>query len=215
MIRLRGISFEFPDSPPLFSNLNFILRYKEKVGITGPNGCGKTTLFNIIMGFIKVPSGSVEVFGEIRKTEKDFQLVRGRIGYLFQNSDDQLFCPSVREEIAFGLLNFRVPREEIAQRIRESLSLVGLENFEERAPYRLSDGEKRRLALATVIALKPEVLLLDEPTNGIDEEGIKRIEKIIKMTNSAIIISQDVEFLKKTIQVVYTFKDGDVVKGWR
>ncbi len=208
LIVLRDITFGYNCKHPLFNRLNFSLSKGEHIGITGPNGCGKTTLFYIIMGFVRPTSGEVEIMGQIRKSEKDFAEVRSKIGLLFQNSDDQLFCPSVKEEVAFGPLNYRLPREEVEKRVKESLSLVGLEGFEELPPYILSEGEKKRLAIATVLALKPEIMLLDEPTNGIDPEGVKRIEKILKDANlSYIIISQDLEFLKRTTDRIYTMKD--------
>lgn len=211
LIVLSDIKFNYNCRRPLFCGLNFSLSKGEHIGITGPNGCGKTTLFYIIMGFVKPLSGEVEILGRVRKAEKDFAEVRQRIGFLFQNSDDQLFCPSVKEEVAFGPLNYRLPKEEVEKRIRESLLRVGLEGFEDLPPYTLSEGEKKRLAIATVLALKPEIMLLDEPTNGIDPEGIKRIEQILKESKlSYVIISQDLEFLKKTTDKIYIMKEGDI-----
>lgn len=209
LIRLTDIGFGYPGQAQLFSEFNFNLTKGNRVGITGPNGCGKTTLFNLVMGFAKPASGRVEIFGKVRKKEKDFQEVRQRIGFLFQNSDDQLFCPSVREEVAFGLLNYRVPKEEIAKRIKETLSQVGLEGFEDRAPYHLSEGEKKKLALATVLVMKPKILLLDEPTNGLDEETEDKIVQILNTQDiSYVVISQDKEFLKKTTNIFYTISNG-------
>lgn len=209
LIRLTGITFGYNGKPLLFDSLDFFVSEGERVGVIGPNGCGKTTLFNIIMGFVKPASGLIEIGGKVIKGEKDFQKVREMIGFLFQNSDDQLFCPSVREEVAFGLLNQRLPRNEVEKRIRESLELVGLQGFEERTPYNLSEGEKRRLALATIVAMKPRILLLDEPTNGIDEDGINSIKKILSDHNyTYIVISQDMNFLKDTTEIIYTIEQG-------
>ncbi|MGQ9664044.1 MAG: energy-coupling factor ABC transporter ATP-binding protein [bacterium] len=206
LIKLNNIKFGYPGLNPLFNELNFEVSKGAHIGIIGPNGCGKTTLFNIIMGFVKPSFGDVEIFGKCRKTENDFQEVRQRIGYLFQNSDDQLFCPSVREEIAFGLLNYRILKQEIEKRIQEVLRLMGLEGFEERAPYHLSAGEKKRLAIATVLAMKPEILFFDEPTNELDESGINSVIEILHNNMTYIIISQDINFLKKTVSTIYTIE---------
>jgi len=212
IINLKNISFAYDNRPLLFQNLNFSLPHNGRVGITGPNGCGKTTLFYLIMGFVGPTSGEIEIFGKIRKKEKDFKEVREKIGFLFQNSDDQLFCPSVKEEVAFGPLNYRIPKDEVEKRVKESLSLVGLEGFEERPPYHLSEGEKKRLAIATILTLNPEIILLDEPTNGIDPAGVKKIEEILKTGKfSYIIISQDIDFLKRTTDKLYTIREGKIL----
>jgi cobalt/nickel transport system ATP-binding protein len=211
LISLRGITFGYHNLTRLFEGLDLSVAAGMRIGIIGPNGCGKTTLFNIIMGFARPACGVIEVFEKERKNEKDFHAVREKIGYLFQNSDDQLFCPSVKEEVAFGLLNYRVPKPEIEKRIKDALGIVGMQGFEDRAPYRLSEGEKKRLAIATLVALKPEVLLLDEPTNGIDEQGIEAIERILQDKKTYIIISQDRDFLKRNTDSLCTIRDGGVV----
>ncbi len=213
MIRLKNITFGYNGNTRLFNELEFCLPEGGSIGITGPNGCGKTTLFNIIMGFVKPLTGIIEIEGQEIKTEKEFQKARQNIGFLFQNSDDQLFCPSVREEVAFGPLNYRLPRNEIEQRIKESLQFVGLAKLEERSPYSLSEGEKKKLALATILALKPKILLLDEPTNGLDKEGTKFIEELLLQENlSYIITSQDCDFLKKNTTEIFHIKNGKLEK---
>ncbi len=211
LIKLTGITFGYDGKPLLFDSLNFSLSEGERVGIIGPNGCGKTTLFNIIMGFVRPARGLIEIDGRLIKEEKDFQKVREMIGFLFQNSDDQLFCPSVREEVAFGPLNFRLPKDEVEKRVRDSLQLVGLQGFEERTPYSLSEGEKKRLAFATVLAMKPKIILLDEPTNGIDENGVINIERILRNSDHTyVVISQDINFLRRTTHIIYTIEQGQM-----
>ncbi len=211
MIKLKGITFGYDGKPLLFDSLDFFLPEGGRAGIIGPNGCGKTTLFNIIMGFVKPASGIIEIAGRVIKGEKDFQKVRETIGFLFQNSDDQLFCPSVREEVAFGPLNYRLPREEVEKRIKESLEIVGLKGFEERAPYHLSEGEKRKLALATILAMKPKILLLDEPTNGLDTSGMRSVIEILcEGSFTYVVISQDFKFLKEVTDKAYTIENGNL-----
>jgi len=209
LIKLKGITFGYNEKSLLFNGLNFVLPEGGRVGITGPNGCGKTTLFNIIMGFVKPIGGIIEIAGEQIKTEKDFQGVRQITGFLFQNSDDQLFCPSVKEEVAFGSLNYRLPKDEVEKRVKESLEIVGLQGFEDRAPYHLSEGEKKKLAIATILAMKPRVLLLDEPTNELDESGVKSVIELMQSNNfTYVVISQDFNFLKETANIIYTIERG-------
>jgi len=208
LIELKDISFGYYTAPDLLDDLNFRLTMGERVGIIGPNGCGKTTLLYLIMGLLKPAKGEIRIFGKKRRVEEDFVEVRQRIGFLFQNSDDQLFCPSVKEEIAFGPLNFGVERNRVREIIDKTLKDVGLDGFEERAPYNLSGGEKRKLALATILAMQPDVLLLDEPTIGLDEATVEKLINILNEPRlSYIIISQNRGFLKETVKRLYTVRN--------
>jgi cobalt/nickel transport system ATP-binding protein len=211
IINLSDIHFGYHDNSLLMRNLNFALHNGDRVGIIGPNGCGKTTLLYLIMGLLKPHRGTVEIFGKRRSVEDDFAEVRERIGFLFQNSDDQLFCPSVREEVAFGPLNFGKRGQEVEDIVDESLGRVGLDGFKQRVPYHLSGGEKRRLAVATVLALRPRVMLLDEPTLGLDLSTVQKIIEILAQPGlSYVIISQNMDFLKRTTEQLCTFEDGKI-----
>ena len=174
----------------------------------GPNGAGKTTLLQLIVGLLKPQAGEVIIFGQPRQNENDFYEVRRRIGFLFQDPDDQLFCPTVEEEIAFGPLNLGIPRKQLPSLIKEVLSLVGLEGFEKRVTYKLSGGEKRLVALAAVLAMRPEVLLLDEPTGDLDQKNTKRLIDILNhLSLSYIIVSHDRAFLEKVTSKILWFED--------
>ena len=211
IINLSNISFSYRENDSVLKNLNFTLHSGDRIGIIGPNGCGKTTMLYLIMGLLKPQGGTVEIFGRERVEEDDFAEVRERIGFLFQNSDDQLFCPSVREEVAFGPLNFGKRGQVVEDIVDESLKRVGLDGFKQRVPYHLSGGEKRRLAMATILAMRPRVLLLDEPTLGLDLPTVEKIVEILKEPGlSYVIISQNLEFLKKTTQQIYTFENGRI-----
>jgi len=206
LINLKNINFGYSTCSELLNDLNFTLRRGDKVGITGPNGCGKTTFLYIIMGLLKPLCGEVKILGKKRNNEQDFKEVREKIGFLFQDSDNQLFCPTVEEEIAFGPLNFGKSSEEVKIIVRKVLSLIGLEGFEKKAPYNLSGGEKRKLALATVLAMNPKILLLDEPTSELDESGIEKLINVLNVQDlSYIIVSQDKKFLKATDSVIHVF----------
>jgi len=209
LIELSNIRFGYPTNPRLLDGLNFTVKQGDRIGIIGPNGCGKTTLLHIIMGLTKPHQGYVRILGRERVSQDDFAEVREKIGFLFQDSDDQLFCPSVREEIAFGPLNFRKKHDEVETIINDSLVRVGLSGFEQRAPYNLSGGEKRRLALATILAMKPRILLLDEPTLGLDEPTVEKTVEILQNPQlSYIIISQNKEFLHRTTTRSCTIENG-------
>jgi cobalt/nickel transport system ATP-binding protein len=209
LIELKDIRFGYPTNPRLLDGLNFTLKKGDRIGIIGPNGCGKTTLLHIIMGLTTPHQGRVDILGKARVTQDDFVEVREKIGFLFQDSDDQLFCPSVKEEVAFGPLNFRKKHDEVEVIINDSLTRVDLLGFEQRAPYNMSGGEKRRLALATILAMKPRILLLDEPTLGLDEPTVEKTVEILHDTQlSYIIISQNREFLRRTTNKLYTIENG-------
>ncbi|GAI35770.1 unnamed protein product, partial [marine sediment metagenome] len=182
--------------------------------LIGPNGSGKTTLFHLIMGLLRPIEGKIEIFRKERKVENDFVEVRERIGLLFQDPDDQLFSPTVAEDIAFGPLNLRRNRKETEKILKETLETLGLAGFEDRITYNLSYGEKRLVSLATVWAMQPEVLLLDEPVIWLDEKTIKKIVQILNSNShlSYIIISHDKIFLKKTTNYIYEMDNGKINK---
>ncbi|MFC1868284.1 energy-coupling factor ABC transporter ATP-binding protein [Thermodesulfobacteriota bacterium] len=199
LIDLDDISFSYPGGRPVLENLCLQLNEKERVGLIGPNGSGKTTLFHIIMGLLKPSSGSIEIFGKKVRDKKDFRPVRQQIGLLFQDADDQLFSPTVLEDVAFGPLNQGRSISEARDIARETLSTLGLDGFENRITYRLSGGEKKLVSLATVLAMKPKVLLLDEPTTGLDSETTKKIIDVVERIDiSYIFISHNMDFINRT-----------------
>jgi len=212
LIKINDLFFAYPGQDYLFKNFNFLFFKGEKIGLIGPNGSGKTTLFHLIMGLLFPTRGKIEIFGEERKTERDFTEVRERIGLVFQDPDDQLFSPTVAEDIIFGPLNLRKSQPEAKKILKETLETLGLSGFEDRITYNLSYGEKRLVSLATVWAMRPEVLLLDEPTTWLDDETIVKIIQILKRNSdlSYIIISHDKYFLKETTGSIYLLDRGKI-----
>ncbi|MDL1970482.1 MAG: energy-coupling factor ABC transporter ATP-binding protein [Candidatus Desulfofervidaceae bacterium] len=209
VIKLEDISFAYPGGKIVLHGLNFSLKKGERVGIMGPNGTGKTTFLQIIVGLLKPQAGRVVIMGKERQAETDFYEVRSKIGLMFQDPDDQLFCPTVAEEIAFGPLNLGIPRQEVAKIVSRTLGLVGLAGFEDRVTYKLSGGEKRLVALASLLAMQPEVLLLDEPTGDLDPQNIKRFVSILsRLSLSYLIVSHDKQFLQQVTQKQFWFEDG-------
>jgi cobalt/nickel transport system ATP-binding protein len=211
LINLEGISFKYPGGPLVLKDLDFKLSRGNRIGLIAPNGSGKTTLFHIIMGLLKPLSGKLQIFGKPVREEKDFADVRRRIGLLFQDADDQLFSPTVLEDVAFGPLNLNKSKAEAVQIARKTLDFLGLTGFEDRITFKLSGGEKRLVSLATVLAMEPEVLLLDEPINGLDIKTKEKLTEILSGIDiSYILISHDFDFLAETAGAVYTMADGKI-----
>ncbi|MFH1982179.1 MAG: ABC transporter ATP-binding protein [Pseudomonadota bacterium] len=212
IIELSKIRFGYPGGPPVLDDLNFHLHEGDRIGIVAPNGSGKTTLFHVIMGLIKPQAGTVTVFGTPCRSEKDFTAVRRRIGLLFQDADDQLFSPTVLEDVAFGPLNLGKPPEEAAAVALRTLAFLGLEGFEDRITYKLSGGEKRLVSLATVLSMSPEVLLLDEPSTGLDAATKSTLIDILNTLDlSFVLISHEFDFLSKTARHIYTLDQGRIL----
>jgi len=201
LIELRQVSFGYDPERPVLCECDFALRPGERVGLVGANGSGKTTLLHLIVGLLRPAAGEVIVLGKPRKCEADFQEIRGRVGLLFQDADDQLFCPTVAEDVAFGPLNLGKPREEVRRIVAQTLAGLGLEGYEQRITYRLSGGEKRLVALATVLAMEPEVLLLDEPVAGLDEASTERlVELLAGLPQAMLVVSHDRAVLERITQ---------------
>jgi cobalt/nickel transport system ATP-binding protein len=213
IIRLDKLSFAYPGREPVLQKLDFVMSQGERIGLVAPNGSGKTTLFHLIMGLLAPNSGRIEIFGKPVAAEKDFVEVRQRIGMLFQDADDQLFSPTVLEDVAFGPLNMGKTEAEAIEISRQTLDQLGLKGFEERITYKLSGGEKRMVALATVLAMSPEVLLLDEPTSGLDEATKERLKGVLQRLDlSYILISHEFDFMADTVTVFYTLQDGKIIE---
>jgi len=213
MIHLRNVRFKYK-SQYILNGLDLSVAPGDRIGLVGPNGSGKTTLCQIIMGLLPPESGNIEIFGKARVEEQDFQEIRGRIGFLFQDADDQLFCPTVMEDVAFGPLNMGKSPTEAKRIVTSTLASLNLNGFEERITYQLSGGEKRLVSLATVLAMEPDMLILDEPTSGLDEETTERIIHILNESHlTFILISHDREFLERTTNKILKIKNGIIYEA--
>ncbi len=211
LISLSDVSFAYEPARPVLAGIDLELAPGERVGLVGPNGSGKTTILALIMGLLRPTAGQIEAFGRIRSTETDFREIRGRVGLLFQDSDDQLFCPTVGEDVAFGPLNLGVPRQEVRTIVAQTLQSLGLAGYEHRITYKLSGGEKRLAALATVLAMQPEVLLLDEPIVGLDDEAMCRVTEILAgLPQAMLVISHQREFLDRLTHRTYRLANGQL-----
>ena len=216
LINLKDVSFQYPSGKEVLNRINFNLNKGDRVGLVAPNGSGKTTLFHVIMGLLKPSSGTVKIFGRERRKEKDFLGIRHRIGLLFQDADDQLFSPTVLEDVAFGPLNLGKSKQEAMDISRRTLDFLGLSGFENRITFKLSGGEKRLVSLATVLAMEPEILLLDEPTNALDIAMKSRLIGILQELDlSYILISHEFDVLSETTHAFYSMEGGKIFRDDR
>jgi len=213
LLELRSLCYSYPGSQKsLLQDINLTVN-RERIGFIGPNGSGKTTLFQIIMGLLQADSGTILLHGTEIQTEKDLFTLRHTLGFLFQDSDDQLFSPTVLEDVAFGPLNHGATPDEARDISIRTLEGLGLKGFEDRITHRLSGGEKKLVALATILSMKPEMLLLDEPSNNLDPTTRERLIKILRDQDLPhIIISHDLDFLASTCTQLYTMQDNHLLR---
>lgn len=194
-IRLQDVRVR-RDGKLILNAISMALDAGERLAIVGANGAGKTTLLRTIVGLERAEQGTVTLFGEVCRSEADFRAQRPRMGFLFQDSDDQLFCPTVMEDVAFGPCNAGASDAQARQRASETLADLGISHLAERFSHRLSGGEKRLVCLAGLLAMQPDVLLLDEPTNGVDHENGARLRAALLAFKGAILlVSHDQRFV--------------------
>jgi cobalt/nickel transport system ATP-binding protein len=213
VLTLEGLSFHYPEGPTILDKLNFSLHERDHIGIAAPNGSGKSTLFHLIVGLLRPTAGSIIFNGKKITEEAEFKGLRRQVGLLFQNADDQLFFPTVIEDVAFGPLNLGKSKTEALEISRKILDRLNLADFADRITFKLSGGEKRLVALATVLAMEPEVLLLDEPTAGLDHDTKhKLIDLLNSFTNlSYLVVSHEFDFLTETTDHIYTMENGRIL----
>ena len=214
VIKLEDISFSYTGSDiQVLDHLNLEINKGDRIGLIAPNGSGKTTLLHTIMGLCKPDSGTIKVFGKILNNEKDFLQVRSKVGLLFQDSDDQLFCPTVLEDVAFGPLNLGFSRTEAIDIAEKTLKRLGIQLFEHSETHKLSGGQKRLVALASVLAMEPEVLLLDEPTAGLDNKVKKKLIHILNSLDiSYFVISHEFDFANAVTDKIYSMENGRILR---
>ena len=197
---------------PVLAGVTLTLHPGERIALTGPNGAGKTTLLRTLVGLEKITAGRYVAFGTEPKREADFRPVRVRAAFLFQDPDDQLFCPTVLDDVAFGPLNLGLSRAAAEARARDVLARLHLDALASRITWRLSGGEKRLVALAAILAMEPEVLLLDEPTNALDAPHQERLTEILAGLPAAmLIVSHDAGFLARLATRTLALEGGRIV----
>ncbi|WP_370313440.1 energy-coupling factor ABC transporter ATP-binding protein [Sagittula sp.] len=212
LIDIEDVHFGYPGHDPVLKGANLRLEPGQRLSLTGPNGAGKSTLLRLILGLQRPDSGTIRVFGTPRVAEADFHEVRRRVGLVFQDPDDQLFCPTVAEDVAFGPLNLGRSREEALAMVDRILGDLGLTHLRDRITHKLSGGEKRLVTLATVLVMEPEALLLDEPTNALDTRNEARLLEILDALPQAILlVSHDPRFRDRLAPDSVELSDGKLV----
>lgn len=212
LIQLEELHFAYPGQPPVLAGASMRLGAGERLSITGANGAGKSTLLRMILGLQRPGAGTVTVFDQPRAREADFHEVRRRIGLVFQDPDDQLFCPTVAEDVAFGPLNLGKSRAEALEIVDRQLDDLDLHHLRDRVTHKLSGGEKRLVTLATVLAMSPEVLLLDEPTNALDPKNAGRLTEILTaLPLPILLVSHDPAFRDAIAPCALDLRDGRLV----
>lgn len=209
LLRLEGVSHAFDAAHPVLRDATFTLHAGERVALLGANGSGKTTFLHVMVGLIRPKAGRVLAFGRERRTEADFVEVRAKAGLLFQDADDQLFCPTVAEDVAFGPLNLGKSKAEARDIVHATLDRLGLAPLENRVTHKLSGGQKRLVSLAAVLAMEPEALLLDEPTNALDEATRERLMEILAgLPQAMVIVSHDREVIDRLVTRRVSLENG-------
>jgi cobalt/nickel transport system ATP-binding protein len=214
----KNLSYTYPDGTHALKNINMDIYKGQKVAIMGPNGAGKSTLFSHFNGLTEPTSGHVEVDGKAIKYDRDILLeVRQKVGIVFQDPNDQLFAPTVKEDVAFGPMNLGLDYEEVERRVDEALTMVGMEQYMDKTPHHLSGGQQKRVAIAGIIAMRPEIMILDEPTAGLDPEGVEKVLDILNNLNkegmSIVISSHDIEMVNEFAEKIFVLNNGEILES--
>ncbi|MCC7551605.1 MAG: ATP-binding cassette domain-containing protein [Methanobacterium sp.] len=216
IIQTENMCFTYPDGTDALHKINIEIKEGERVAIVGSNGAGKSTLFAHFNGINQPTSGLIKIDGKPAVYEKEkLMQIRQKVGIVFQNPDDQLFAPTVIEDVAFGPMNLGLSDDEVDERVEEALKMVGMSGLEKRAPHHLSGGQKKRVAIAGILAMRPEIMVLDEPTTGLDPKGVDQVMEILYRLNredmSIIIASHDVEMVTQFADKIFVLHDGQII----
>lgn len=208
MLTVSGLCFSYPDKPNVLRDINFRLVSGERVGLVGPNGAGKTTFFLVICGIIKSSAGEIVVFDK-PVVNGDF---RPEIGLVFQNPDDQLFCPSVWDDVAFGPRNMGLSKEELEAGVTKALSIVGGLGLAARPAHHLSGGEKRMVSIASVLSMQPRLIMYDEPSANLDIRSRRRLIHLLQASQeTTLIASHDLELVLEVCNRVVLMNEGRII----
>jgi len=214
-IEMNGVTYVYPDGYIALQNLNLKIARGEKLAILGPNGAGKSTLLMVLNGLYKPSKGNVSALG-VPVNDENLGTVRRNVGLVFQDPDDQLFSPTLWEDVCFGPLNMGLSEEEVKRRSMDALKAVGLEDYGEKPPHHLSVGEKKRAAIATVLAMQPKILILDEPTANLDPKSRRDLINLLRSLHSGrditlITATHDVNFLPAVADKMCVLNKGRII----
>jgi cobalt/nickel transport system ATP-binding protein len=210
IVEVRDLEFTYPDSTRALQGLSFKIRHGESVAIVGANGAGKSTLLLHLNGYLTPTAGQVRI-GDFPLTKETLQEVRRTVGMVFQDPDDQLFMSTVYDDVAFGPLNLGFPLAEVAMRVLKALETVGMAHLKDRPPHRLSSGQKRRVAIATVLSMSPDILVMDEPSAGLDPRARRQLIELLKtFKHSKIIATHDLDMVLDICERTIIINNGKI-----
>jgi len=210
VVDIRGLAYAYPDGHQALYGVNLNIHQGERVALLGPNGAGKTTLILHLNGILTAGAGTVAISG-LPVTRPNLTEIRRRVGVVFQDPDDQLFMPTVHDDVAFGPANLGVRGEELENRVRDALAVVGMEAHAQRPPHHLSFGQRRRVAVATVLAMRPEILVLDEPTSNLDPFSRRELADIITgLDVTVLIVTHDLPYALQLCERAVILSDGTI-----
>lgn len=210
IVDIENLSFFYPDGQRGLKDINLVVYSAENLAVIGPNGAGKSTLLLHLNGILR-GNNTIKVFG-LPVEEKNLKETRRKVGLVFQNPEDQLFSPTVFDDVAFGPINMGYSELQVKQRVAQALKLVGMDGYEQRSPHHLSVGEKKRIAIATVLPLNPELLVLDEPSSNLDPRSKWSLIEVVKrLPMTKIIAAHDLELIRALCQRTIILDGGIIV----
>ncbi len=210
IVEARDLRYAYPDGTPALCGVSFRIHHGEAVGVVGANGAGKSTLLLQLNGLLEPASGEVRI-GDVALSRNTRAQVHRSVGFVFQDPDDQLFMPTVFEDVAFGPLNLGLSEDEVRARVTSALETVGCPQLAGRAPYHLSGGEKRAVAIAGVLAMTPSILVLDEPSAGLDPAARRRLIGLLgSFTHTRIIATHDLDLVLEVCSRVLVMHQGEL-----
>ena len=217
ILEIKDLHYNYPDGTQAIKGIDFDVEEGQMISILGPNGAGKSTFFLHFNGIIEPTSGDVIIEGKKLEYDKKSLLeARAKVGVVFQNPDDQLFAPTVFEDVAFGPMNMGLDEDEVKQRVEESLEVVGMSEYAHKAPHHLSGGQKKRVAIAGILSMRPKVMVLDEPTSGLDPNGASAIMQLLYDLNAEgmtiIVSTHDVDLVPMYSDNINVLRRGKILK---
>ena len=215
-LSVKNLSYVYPDGTHALRNVNMDIEKGQKVAIMGPNGAGKSTLFSHFNGLTEPTSGYLELEDKKMEYDKKSLLeIRQKVGIVFQDPNDQLFAPTVKEDVAFGPMNLGLNYEEVEKRVDEALKMVGMQDYKDKTPHHLSGGQQKRVAIAGIVAMRPEIMILDEPTAGLDPQGVDEVLNILNKLNeegmTIVISSHDIEMVNSFAEKIFVLNKGEII----
>ncbi|MBF0113174.1 MAG: ABC transporter ATP-binding protein [Desulfamplus sp.] len=211
IVQADNLHYTYPDGTVGLNKINFKIHHGESVALVGSNGAGKSTLLLHLIGSLTPTDGDIRI-GDFPLNKKNLKLVRRSVGMVFQDPDDQLFMPTVFDDVAFGPINLGIPEKEVEQRVMDSLETVGVPHLIRRSPHKLSGGEKRAVAIATVLATTPDILIMDEPSSNLDPSSRRRLINLLKtFTHTKIIATHDLDMALEVCSRTIILDRGQIV----